>query len=231
MIMSLKYVCLVFFNAFHSSFFPFLHPTQSVHFLVDILVLHCYQLFPLSPIFLFLVAGQGRSADHLVFFLLSAASAEPWQRVVPPYTTTREHMFVFPPKAAFPQDQPVKGLVRRLHRVVKRLFADNLRRARPLKAEKRGCEVDLGGVVIGSWLNSVGGTPGSESQQASPLTIRPRQPGGLNFPAIQSGTIKHCDVTKRKSPSFVNNVGHNLHTKFEILNHFLFLKPAVALPE
>ena len=177
------------------------------------------------------MAGQGRSADHLVFFLLSAASAEPWQRVVPPYTTTREHMFVFPPKAAFPQDQPVKGLVRRLHRVVKRLFADNLRRARPLKAEKQGCEVDCGGLVIGSWLNSVGGTPGSESQQASPLTIRPRQPGGLNFPAIQSGTIKHCDVTKRKSPSFVNNVGHNLHTKFEILNHFLFLKPAVALPE
>ena len=70
-------------------------------------------------------------------------------------------MFVFPPKAAFPQDQPVKGLVRRLHRAVKRLFADNLRRARPLKAEKQGCEVDLGAVVIGSWLNSVGGTPGS----------------------------------------------------------------------
>ena len=150
MIMSLNYVCLVFFNAFHSSFFSFLHPTLSEHFLVDILGLHCYHLFPLSPIFLFLVAGQGKSADHLVFFLLSAASAEPWQRVVPPYTTTREHMFVFPPKAAFPQDQPVKGLVRRLHRVVKRLFADNLRRARPLKAEKRGCEVDRGAWWLGA---------------------------------------------------------------------------------
>ena len=103
------------------------------------------KISPLSPIFLFLVAAQCGAADHLVFFLLSAASAKAWQRVVPPYTTTREHMFVFPPKAALPEDQPVKGLVRRLHRVVKRLFADNLRGTRPLKAEKRGCEVDRGG--------------------------------------------------------------------------------------
>ena len=107
------------------------------------------KIFPLSPItYLSLFGGRprwSRRADQLVFFLLSAASAKAWQRVVPPYTTTREHMFVFPPKAALPEDQPVKGLVRRLHRVVKRLFADNLRRARPLKAEKRGCEVDPGG--------------------------------------------------------------------------------------
>ena len=53
--------CFLYFSLIFSLF---LHPTQSVHFVLDILGLYGNQDFPLSPIFLFLVAGQGGSSEQ-----------------------------------------------------------------------------------------------------------------------------------------------------------------------